>query len=223
MGITRQIMNSAVRGPAPKPVPKPPGRVSAGAKPPLTTETAAMTTTAGALYLSPGAGEPDHLRKAIATLGQGLREPLSNIRSKASGKSVRSGKAKDEHAGISAELHEIGSVTFNCRIGKDRTGQLDTEAKFLAIQIATTGEIPVPDAEETSLEERPLVAIDYFDRAITRMQQYSTGYVGSKPDGVPAVFRNLVPAIEKEATSFKVALKMAKREFIGNAGYTSNR
>ncbi|MCE2872127.1 MAG: hypothetical protein LW714_12135, partial [Oxalobacteraceae bacterium] len=31
-----------------------------------------------------------------------------------------------------------GGTTFNCKSGKDRTGQLDTEAKILALQIATT-------------------------------------------------------------------------------------
>jgi hypothetical protein len=35
-----------------------------------------------------------------------------------------------------------GGSTFNCKSGKDRTGQLDTEAKNLAIQIATTGKVP---------------------------------------------------------------------------------
>ena len=36
------------------------------------------------------------------------------------------------------------SPMFNCKSGKDRTGHLDLETKFLAARIKSTGRVPTP-------------------------------------------------------------------------------
>lgn len=83
-----------------------------------------------------------------------------------------------------------GGTTFNCKSGKDRTGQLDVEVKFLAFQTYIGGGVvPEPDRALTPLEKQQLQAFVFQDKSRTVVQQQNTGYVGSKLDFGPVLSR----------------------------------
>lgn len=108
-----------------------------------------------------------------------------------------------------------GGTAFNCKSGKDRTGQLDIEAKCLAVQIATTGQVPDPETEKSDLEKNQLLALSLLDLSSAAMQKYSTGYAGFKLGGVDALFNNLV-------NSGSSATDAIKRAFKGLSTYTGS-
>ncbi len=83
--------------------------------------------------------------------------------------------------------HLMGETTlYNCKSGKDRTGQLDAEAKYLAAVGYTNGRIPEPDAEYTveSRRERTNFALNTGNH---EMQQMTVGLKGYKLKGVPGL------------------------------------
>jgi hypothetical protein len=88
-----------------------------------------------------------------------------------------------------------GGTVFNCKSGKDRTGQLDAEVKFLAFQIRTSnGRVPKPDRKRTNLEKIQFATFIFFDESRRKMQEFNTGYGGSKLVGQPALYGNFTPS-----------------------------
>jgi hypothetical protein len=88
-----------------------------------------------------------------------------------------------------------GGTVFNCKSGKDRTGQLDAEVKFLAFQIRTSnGKVPKPDRKRTNLEKVQFATFIFFDESRRKMQEFNTGYGGSKLVGQPALYGNFTPS-----------------------------
>ncbi len=78
-------------------------------------------------------------------------------------------------------------VAFNCKSGKDRTGELDTEIKHMKLQMAVTGKVPHYTRERTPEEKR------HFHEVATNsgnfeIQQLNTGYTGYKLNGVNSLF-----------------------------------
>ncbi len=72
-----------------------------------------------------------------------------------------------------------GQVLWNCKSGKDRTGELDAEAKFLAAQIDMDGDVPEPD-QEMGPEERQMFREFTLHSANLEVQKLNTGIGGYK-------------------------------------------
>jgi hypothetical protein len=88
-----------------------------------------------------------------------------------------------------------GGTAFNCKSGKDRTAQLDVEVKFLAFQIRTSnGKVPKPDRKRTNLEKVQFATFIFFDESRRKMQEFNTGYGGSKLVSQPALYGNFTPS-----------------------------
>lgn len=79
-----------------------------------------------------------------------------------------------------------GDTCWNCKSGKDRTGQMDVETKRLAGEIWMRGEVPEPNMEpdEETKSNRFRMAMDGGNLEI---QNYNTGAPGFKLGGVPAL------------------------------------
>lgn len=74
-------------------------------------------------------------------------------------------------------------IDFNCKSGKDRTGELDIEAKYLAAQLAMTGDIPEPDIPRT-FEEKTNFFRMLVEGGNHELQKYSAGVAGFKLNGL---------------------------------------
>lgn len=77
-------------------------------------------------------------------------------------------------------------LAYNCKSGKDRTAQLDLEAKLLSVQCESRRteswqhKIVPSYTERTDLEKRQMQAFVFQDQTRTVMQRYNTGVEGSK-------------------------------------------
>ncbi len=81
----------------------------------------------------------------------------------------------------------LGDKTlFHCKSGKDRTGQLDAEAKYLSAVFDQTGFIPTPDQAPLP-KTRRLRTLFALKTGNHEMQRYNTGLAGFKLKGVPAL------------------------------------
>ncbi len=85
--------------------------------------------------------------------------------------------------------HKIGvHPDFNCKSGKDRTGELDVEAKYLAWMIDITGEVPEPDIERDD-EQRGNFYRLAMEGGNVELQKLNTGVPGFKLKATPRVHK----------------------------------
>ncbi|MXX98455.1 MAG: hypothetical protein F4Y58_00905 [Gammaproteobacteria bacterium] len=83
--------------------------------------------------------------------------------------------------------HLMGETPlYNCKSGKDRTGQLDAEVKYLASVGNTTGQIPRPETAHTA-ESRRMRTNFALNTGNHEVQQMSVGLKGYKLKGVPGL------------------------------------
>ncbi len=103
-----------------------------------------------------------------------------------------------------------GTPAWNCKSGKDRTGELDVESKFLAALIAKKQEIPQPGAELTP-EQRAVFEELIQDGGNFEMQAYNTGVGGFKTDAIRSL--DLVSSIT-ERTGDAAQLRKGLSNFV---------
>ncbi|MFO1349202.1 MAG: inositol phosphate phosphatase SopB [Gammaproteobacteria bacterium] len=83
--------------------------------------------------------------------------------------------------------HELGATpVWNCKSGKDRTGELDVEAKFLATQIQLEGEVPAPGHEHTPEQKSQFMQMA-LNSGNHEMQRLNVGVMGFKLEGMQGV------------------------------------
>ena len=78
------------------------------------------------------------------------------------------------------------TTLFNCKSGKDRTGQLDAEAKYLAAVGHASGHIPEPDAAHTDASRKMRTTFT-LDAGNMELQRMNTGLPGYKLRNIPGL------------------------------------
>lgn len=96
-----------------------------------------------------------------------------------------------------------GTPQWNCKSGKDRTGQLDVETKFLALLLASDRRIPEP-GEVLSPEYRALLATIALEADSQNVQVLSAGLPGFKVNSSTVKDRlPNDPSVMKQYAAFK--------------------
>ena len=107
------------------------------------------------------------------------------------------GERKDAHdaykfaARVAVLSHLVGNVPcWNCKSGKDRTGQMDVECKFLSTLIARGETIPEPGARLTEAQKGLFCSIA-LEGGNFEIQKMNTGLAGFKTGGVDSIVERL--------------------------------
>ncbi len=103
------------------------------------------------------------------------------------------GERSDSHdaykfaARVAVLSNLIGKVPcWNCKSGKDRTGQMDVECKFLSTLIARGERVPAPGAQLTK-EQKALFRSIALEGGNFEIQKMNTGLAGFKTGGVSSI------------------------------------
>lgn len=132
------------------------------------------------------ASQPTSKRLAAQKLFRQLTDILANEDERTDGHDAY--KAAARVAVLTSLLD--GVPCWNCKSGKDRTGELDVECKFLATLIARGHDIPEPGAALTD-EQKSLFRTIALEAGNHEMQEYNTGIAGYKTSGVDSISERL--------------------------------
>ena len=136
-----------------------------------------------------------HVRAFVndTTIPAAKREAVKTLFNQCATILTAGGERKDGHdaykvaARYAVLTHLMGGTPcWNCKSGKDRTGQMDVECKFLAALIARGEEIPEPGAKLTKAQQGLFRAIA-FEGGNFEMQKANTGFAGFKTGGVSSI------------------------------------
>lgn len=90
-------------------------------------------------------------------------------------------------ARVSVLTHLLGwTPCWNCKSGKDRTGEMDVECKFLATLIAKDLAIPLPGMK-LNAEQQGLFRAIAFEGGNFEVQKLNTGFAGYKTEHVHSI------------------------------------
>ncbi len=90
-------------------------------------------------------------------------------------------------ARVAVITHLIGGTPcWNCKSGKDRTGEMDVECKFLSALIARGADIPAPGAPLTD-EQKGLFRAIALEGGNFELQKLNTGFAGYKTEDVDSI------------------------------------
>ena len=119
---------------------------------------------------------------AIETLIRQMDQILDNRLERSDGHDAYKAAAR-----VTMLSYLIGDIpAWNCKSGKDRTGELDVEVKYLASLIAREQPIPEPGAPITDVQKRNFATIA-FHSGNFEIQRYNTGLAGYKTSGVASI------------------------------------
>ena len=128
------------------------------------------------------ANQPVAKRLAAQKLFNQLSDILANKAERSDGHDAYKAAAR---VAVLTSLMD-GVPCWNCKSGKDRTGELDVECKFLATLIDRGLDIPEPGAELTS-DQKTLFRTIALEGGNHEMQEYNTGIGGFKTGGVDSI------------------------------------
>ena len=108
---------------------------------------------------------------------------------------------------------------FNCKSGKDRTGQLDAEVKFLATAADESGG-RVPALDESMEVWRPVRNDFVFNTGNLEMQRLNTGLPGYKLKGVPGLANVIRDGMKAPGTGVAIPSRACDRAPVGQRSIT---
>ena len=137
-------------------------------------------------YLRANPALPQERKDAISTLMQQCAHVFN-----AHGERRDSNDAYKVAARVAVLAHLIGGMPcWNCKSGKDRTGEMDVECKFLAALIARGEPIPEPGAPLTR-DQTGLFRTIAYEGGNFEVQKANTGFAGFKTGGVRSIIARL--------------------------------